>query len=107
MWQIYGHICTECEYSVYPPFSCNFLVGEFCGNRLISKTAHRIKLYVENFGRKSGKIWEFLFYYYYYCFFAVSDLQAAARKFLIIPNNRGVKNIFCIKYKAIQGFFLG
>ena len=40
-------------------------------------------------------------------FFAVSDLQAAARKFLIIPNNRGVKNIFCIKYKAIQGFFLG
>ena len=40
-------------------------------------------------------------------FFAVSDLQAAARKFLIIPNNRGVKNIFCIKYKAIQGFYLG
>ena len=39
--------------------------------------------------------------------FAVSDLQAAARKFLIIPNNRGVKNIFCIKYKAIQAFFLG
>ena len=100
MWQTYGHICTECEYSVYPPFSCNFLVGELCGNRLISKTAHRIKLYVENFGRKSGKSGNF----YLFIYFVVRDLQAAACKFLIIPNNRRVKNIiFCIK---TRGFFI-
>ena len=42
---------------------------------------------------------------FYLFFFAVRDLQAAARKFLIIPNNRRVQNIiFCIKTKI---FFLG
>ena len=62
-----------------------------------------LKISVGNL-EKSGN---FYYYYFYYFLFAVSDLQAAARKFLIIPDNRGVKNIFCIKYKAIQGFFLG
>ena len=64
-----------------------------------------LKISVGNL-EKSGNFY-FIIIIIIFSFFAVSDLQAAARKFLIIPNNRGVKNIFCIKYKAIQGFFLG
>ena len=65
-----------------------------------------LKISVGNL-EKSGNFYFIIIIIIIIIIFAVSDLQAAARKFLIIPNNRGVKNIFCIKYKAIQAFFLG
>ena len=45
--------------------------------------------------------------FYLFIYFAVRDLQAAACKFLIIPNNRRVKNIiFCIKTKGFLSWLL-